>query len=125
MWAITLAAASGFIAVVLGAFGAHGLKKVLSAEMLAVYQTAVQYHFVHTLALLAVGMLMLGWQKTMALQVSAVAFAVGIVLFSGSLYLLAITQIKIFGPITPMGGIAFMIGWMSLLVATVKSPAIG
>ena len=117
---IKFAAVSGFLAVAIGAFGAHALKTKLSSDMLAVYQTAVEYQFVHTLALLAVAVISLQMGKTQALTIAGVAFMVGIVLFSGSLYALSLSQIKMLGAITPIGGLAFLVGWASLLVAAFK-----
>jgi uncharacterized membrane protein YgdD (TMEM256/DUF423 family) len=107
------AAISGALAVMLGAFGAHGLKKIISPDMLAIYQTGVQYQFYHTFALLTVGVLM-HWNKSKALKWSAYLFIAGIFLFSGSLYVLAITGIKVLGAITPIGGVAFIAGWIAL-----------
>ena len=117
---IQIGALSGFLAVALGAFGAHGLKQKLSHEMMTVYQTGVEYHFYHTLALLTVGVLMYQWEKSSALTVSAVAFTAGIVLFSGSLYLLSISGVRWIGAITPIGGTAFLVGWLSLFWAGLK-----
>ena len=114
---IQISAISGFLAVAFGAFGAHALKQRLSSEMLAIYHTAVEYQFIHTLALLVVGLLIQIWGKSTPLTVSAIAFSFGIVVFSGSLYLLSLTGIRWLGAITPIGGIAFLIGWASLLVA--------
>ncbi|CAA0083882.1 Uncharacterised protein [BD1-7 clade bacterium] len=120
-WVLPFAAVNGFIAVGLGAFGAHGLKNKLSAHMMDVYHTAVQYHFVHTLVLLAVGILMQQMHKTSTLVVAAYAFAFGILLFSGSLYVLALTGIKMLGAITPIGGVGLLIGWAALAVALFKA----
>ena len=114
---IQLSAMSGFFAVAIGAFGAHGLKQRLSEEMMAVYQTAVEYHFIHTLALLAVGILIQLWGKSAALTFSASAFVFGILLFSGSLYLLSITGTRWLGAITPIGGLAFLLAWLGLFWA--------
>lgn len=123
---LLIAAISGFLAVALGAFGAHGLREKLSAEMLAVYQTGVQYHFYHALALLAVAvLLMLTPQSALLsstlpsslLKWSGNLFAVGIVIFSGSLYVLAITGVRWLGAITPIGGVAFLAGWICLALA--------
>ena len=108
------AALSGFIAVALGAFGAHGLKQHLSADLLAVYQTGVQYHFYHTFALLAVGLLMLYMPASGALRWSGILFIVGIAIFSGSLYVLSLTGVKWLGAITPLGGAAFLAAWLLL-----------
>lgn len=107
------AAISGFLAVALGAFGAHGLKALLGKN-LAIYQTAVQYHFFHTLALLVTGLLYSRYLDGRSFAISGFAFLFGIVLFSGSLYLLAITNIRWLGAITPLGGILFLIGWAAL-----------
>ncbi len=115
---ITLAAISGLLAVALGAFGAHALKARLDSAALAVYETAVQYHFYHSLALLAVGMLSLWFPQTGTLKLSGRAFTFGIVVFSGSLYLLAITGMRWLGAITPIGGLAFLLGWASLAWAS-------
>lgn len=114
---LLVAAISGFLAVALGAFGAHGLKQKLSVDMLAVYQTGVQYHFYHTLALFGVALLMLHFPQSVSLRWSALLFCVGIIIFSGSLYVLAITGIRWLGAITPLGGVAFLVGWILLAVA--------
>ena len=116
---LTIAAVSGMTAVMLGAFGAHGLKKVISPEMLEVYKTGVQYQFYQTFALLAVGILM-HLSPSKALKWSANLFVIGILLFSGSLYALAVTDIKILGAITPFGGVTFIAGWV-LLIAHCRS----
>lgn len=108
------------VAVVLGAFGAHGLKSKISPEMLEVYQTGVQYHFYHALGLLLIGVLtqqmssgLLGW--------AALFLTLGIFLFSGSLYVLAISGIKWLGAITPLGGVSFIAGWILLAIAVWKN----
>ena len=107
---------AGFLAVTLGAFGAHALRERLSSEMLAVFETGVRYQMYHALALLLVSAMMPrmgGW-----LVVSGgCLFTAGIVLFSGSLYVLALTGITIFGAITPIGGLAFLAGWACLAIA--------
>lgn len=112
-WALLVAAVAGFLAVGLGAFAAHGLRDVLSAEYLTVFQTGVHYQMVHALALLAVGMLL---QKSPArsLRIAAWSFTLGILLFSGSLYALTLSGVRSLGMITPFGGVAFLIGWASL-----------
>ncbi|WP_413113747.1 DUF423 domain-containing protein [Thaumasiovibrio sp. DFM-14] len=113
---LLFAAFSGALGVGLGAFAAHGLKAVLSPAMVAVFQTGVHYQLIHTLALLAVAILMRFLPATTLLY-AAIFFIVGIVAFSGSLYLLALTGIKWFGPITPFGGICFIVGWIALFIA--------
>ncbi|HEY9035753.1 MAG TPA: DUF423 domain-containing protein [Pseudomonadales bacterium] len=117
---IGLAAISGFIAVALGAFGAHALKTRLPADMLAIYHTAVQYQFWHTAALLAVGLLILHFPQQVLLKYSGWAFVIGMVIFSGSLYVLALTGTRWLGAITPIGGVALVVGWALLLVAMLK-----
>lgn len=112
---LTIAAISGLLAVVLGAFGAHALKKMISPEMLEVYKTGVQYQFYHTFALLAVGVLM-HFNTSKALQWSGYLFVVGILLFSGSLYVMTITGIKALGIITPFGGTVWIVAWFLLMV---------
>lgn len=112
---IISAAISGFLATCLGAFGAHALKSKISMDMLAVYQTGVSYQFYHSLALLLLGLLMIHYDNKY-LRLSGVMFGVGILLFSGSLYLLAITGIKQLGIVTPFGGVAFLFGWLSLAI---------
>jgi uncharacterized membrane protein YgdD (TMEM256/DUF423 family) len=100
-----------FFGVALGAFGAHALRDRLSTEMLAIYQTGVQYQMIHALAMVA-----LGAQERVPVRVTGWLFAVGVVVFSGSLYALALTGIRMFGAITPLGGLAFLIGWAILAV---------
>jgi uncharacterized membrane protein YgdD (TMEM256/DUF423 family) len=122
---IQLAAINGALAVMIGAFGAHALKARLTPELLSVYETGVQYHFWHTLALLAVGLLAFQLPDSRALMASGIAFIVGIILFSGSLYLLASTDIRQLGfmpvgLITPFGGMSFIIGWLLLLISSFK-----
>lgn len=109
---ISAAGLSGALAVAAGAFGAHALRNRLDAYHLGVFETGARYHLVHALALLACGLLLgAGWSRA---KVSAIAFAVGTVIFSGSLYALALTGVRGLGAITPLGGLAFMMGWLSL-----------
>jgi uncharacterized membrane protein YgdD (TMEM256/DUF423 family) len=113
---LLIAALGGFIAVALGAFGAHALRTRLGPDMLAVFETAVRYQMYHTLALLLVAALiprMGGWLVVTA----GWLFTAGIVLFSGSLYLLALTGVTTLGAITPIGGLAFLGGWALLAIA--------
>lgn len=107
------------LAVALGAFGAHGLKAHLSTEMLQTYKTGVEYHFYHALGLLLIGVLSISYPSSL-LNWSAILLAIGIVLFSGSLYVLAISGIKWIGAITPLGGLSFIAGWVLLFVAVWK-----
>ena len=107
------------VAVAFGAFGAHGLKSHLSTEMLAVYKTGVEYHFYHALGLLLIGVLAV-YMPDVQLKWSAIFLSAGIMLFSGSLYVLAVTGIKWLGAITPLGGLSFIAGWILLFVAVWK-----
>lgn len=117
---IQISAISGILAVALGAFGAHALKNRLDDYAQGIYQTAVSYHFIHTLALLACAILLLHWPKSTALTAAAIAFIVGMLLFSGSLYTLSLTGIRGLGAITPIGGLAFIIGWGALFLAAYR-----
>ena len=114
--AILCAAVAGLLGVGFGAFGAHGLRERLSPELMAVWRTAVEYQFWHALALLAVGVLMIV-RPLPGLSTAAWAFVVGLVLFSGSLYLLALSGQRWLGVVTPFGGLAFLIGWAALIRA--------
>lgn len=102
------------LAVALGAFGAHGLRARVSADMLAVWQTAVRYHAWHGLALVVVGLLLTREPAARGLVPAAACFGVGIVLFSGSLYALVLVQAHGLGALTPLGGVAFIAGWLVL-----------
>lgn len=111
---MVLSGISGGLSVVQGAFGAHALKNRLSPEMLSVFKTGVDYQFYHSLALALVGvsMMLQSTEETRLLAWAATCFGIGIVFFSGSLYMLALTRKKIFGPITPLGGLFFILGWI-------------
>ncbi|RYZ99006.1 MAG: DUF423 domain-containing protein [Sphingobacteriaceae bacterium] len=120
---IITAAILGALAVVVGAFGAHGLKAHIAPPQLDVWQTGVQYHFYHVLALLILAVLPLDGKSVSTVYY---LFTFGIVLFSGSLYLLACREllgfswIKFFGPVTPIGGLLFIAGWVMLAVSAYK-----
>ena len=114
LW-IRLTALSGAIAVMLGAFAAHSMKETLTAQMLDIYQTAVLYQFVHTVALLGAINLPLNERS---LHWAARSFMLGIVLFSGSLYVIAVTGMSVLGIVTPIGGSAFIVGWLLLFTAS-------
>jgi uncharacterized membrane protein YgdD (TMEM256/DUF423 family) len=108
-----IAAVAGLLAVALGAFGAHGLKDLLARnDAAAIWQTAVFYHFIH-----AVMLFVLAERKTFP-AVAWWSFLAGIVIFSGSLYLLAVTNIRWLGAITPLGGVSFIVGWACLLLSS-------
>lgn len=111
-----VAALMGVVGVGLGAFGAHGLRGRLSPEMLAVFETGVRYHMYHALALLVTAAFMPRIDGR-AIVIAGWSFTTGIVLFSGSLYALALTGVTTLGAITPLGGVAFLIGWVCLAVA--------
>lgn len=106
-----------FLSVALGAFGAHGLKDILNThQTLSVFQTASQYHFYHALALVLLALLMQQFGVTTLFKISAFSFIIGILIFSGSLYTLAITNIKWLGAITPIGGLLFLSGWLCMII---------
>lgn len=108
-----------FLAVMIGAFGAHALKPRLTEELMQIYKTGVEYHFYHALGLLLVGLLSV-YMPSNLINWSAMMLAVGILIFSGSLYLLALTGIRWLGAITPIGGLSFIAGWILLFVAVWK-----
>ncbi|MCF6190450.1 MAG: DUF423 domain-containing protein [Cocleimonas sp.] len=114
----------GLFAVIIGAFGAHGLEDSLSTHALARYHTGVEYQFYHVATLLFIGLLA---SKHSAmpriLKISGFSFAIGILLFSGSLYLYALTGISKFGMATPIGGLAFIVGWICLFIYSLKQEA--
>ncbi|MBP1126638.1 MULTISPECIES: DUF423 domain-containing protein [Pseudomonas] len=120
---LMLAAFFGFTGVALGAFAAHGLKNRLSAEYLAIFQTGVTYQLVHALALFGVALLAAHIPGRMVTW-AGIAFVVGILLFSGSLYALTLTGISKLGIITPFGGLAFLLGWFFLGLAAWRLQAI-
>ncbi|HEV3164877.1 MAG TPA: DUF423 domain-containing protein [Isosphaeraceae bacterium] len=113
-----IGAVLGALAVAAGAFGAHGLRARLDARSMEVFHTAAQYHMVHALAIVAVASLMIATKTHGTAQcVAAGSFLVGILIFSGSLYALAITGQRWLGAITPIGGVAFIVGWIVLAAA--------
>ncbi|MFP3516346.1 DUF423 domain-containing protein [Pseudomonas sp. SIMBA_077] len=113
---LMLAAFFGFTGVALGAFAAHGLKGRLSEQYLAIFHTGVTYQLVHTLALVGVALLATQLQSRL-LTWAGVCFALGIILFSGSLYALTLTGVSKLGMITPIGGFGFLAGWLCLGIA--------
>jgi len=110
------------LVVLLGAFGAHGLKARMTAEMLAVYQTGVHYHLFHALGLIVVGLVATQISDSAYLRWSGWLMLAGIVLFSGSLYVLSVSGLRWLGMVTPFGGISFIVAWILFVVAIVKSP---
>ena len=113
---LLIGALAGAAGVALGAFGAHGLRGRLSPEMLVVFETGVRYHVYHALALLAVAALMVRIDGRL-ITAAGWLFTAGIFLFSGSLYLLALTGVTVLGAVTPVGGLAFLLGWACLAIA--------
>ncbi|MCP3868799.1 MAG: DUF423 domain-containing protein [Gammaproteobacteria bacterium] len=111
---LVAAALNGMLAVTIGAFGAHGLKRYVESDLMTVYQTGVQYHFYHTLALLGIGLLLQTCPGSRLVEWSGWAMLAGILLFSGSLYLLTLTGARWLGAITPVGGLCFIVGWLLL-----------
>lgn len=123
---IISAAIHGFLAVALGAFGAHALENVLDDYGAGIWNTAVQYQMFHAAAILAIGILMSSklFGKTPQLKWAAICMNGGIIIFSGSLFVLAISGIGKLGAITPIGGVLFLTGWILVIVATIRSKSI-
>lgn len=120
---VALGAANAFLSIALGAFGAHGLKNKLSAHYLDIYHTGVQYHMLHAVGLILIGILagkLADGQNALIGWAGWLMFA-GIVLFSGSLYLLSVTRIDGLGAITPIGGLLFLASWLLVIVAVLKA----
>ena len=116
---VRIGAIAGFLAVGMGAFGAHSLSDRLKAlGTSATFETAAQYQMYHALALLAVGLLSLAGRTGTAVTVAGWGFLLGILIFSGSLYILSLTGIRWLGAITPIGGVALLVGWLALAVAS-------
>ena len=118
---LALGCINAMLVVIIGAFGAHGLKARITAENMAIFQTAVQYHFYHAVGLILVGLIAWHIPVSPYLRWSAWLMLMGIVLFSGSLYALSITNIRWLGAITPFGGTAFILAWLLLTIGIVKS----
>ncbi|MCL1141634.1 DUF423 domain-containing protein [Shewanella gaetbuli] len=116
-----IGAISGFIAVALGAFGAHGLKNIAPPELISIFNLAVEYQFYHTFAICCLAF-SAQWLSAKLIKWSAIFFLLGMVLFSGSLYLYALIGAKWLGPITPMGGFCLLIGWVLFALAAIRKP---
>lgn len=110
----------GFLSVAIGAFAAHGLKGYLSVQAMGWMHTGVQYQMFHSIMICLLAMACMRWPGIKILKVAAICMLVGIVLFSGSLYLMALTQVKQLGIITPLGGIGFLLGWFVIMLASLK-----
>ncbi|MBM7645422.1 uncharacterized membrane protein YgdD (TMEM256/DUF423 family) [Scopulibacillus daqui] len=119
---IILGSALAFLSVALGAFGAHILKAKIGEQHLSVFETGVQYQMMHAIGLIIVGILsMTAFQgQSSLLNWAGWIMLIGIILFSGSLYMLSTTQISAFGPITPIGGVAFLVSWLLVIIAFIK-----
>jgi len=118
---LAIGSASAFLAVAGGAFGAHALRRRLDESLLAAFETGVRYQMYHALALLAVAWVMDRWGGGLV-AASGWLFVAGTVVFSGSLYLLALTGQRMFGAVTPIGGVAFLGGWLVLLIGVLRAP---
>ncbi len=116
---ITAGAINMFIAVAAGAFGAHALKQSLSPEMLNIWHTAANYQMMHALGLIAIALLMPRFNQVL-LKRAGLIMLIGILIFSGSLYALALSGIHILGAITPIGGVAFLLAWVMLASAAIR-----
>lgn len=119
---LALGGTSAFLAVVFGAFGAHALRARLTPEMMAVYHTGSQYHFYHALGLLLVAVLLMHVPEMGLFRVAGWLMVLGTVLFSGTLYLLAITGVRWLGAITPLGGLAFLAAWALVALGALRIP---
>jgi len=117
---LLLGSANAMLAVMLGAFGAHALKTRLDESLLRVYQTAVEYHFYHALGLILIGVIAMNIQENIWIKNSGWMMFAGIILFSGSLYLLSILNMRWLGMITPLGGLLFIFAWLSLCISIFK-----
>ena len=119
---IQLAAILGACAVGIGAFGAHGLKEILAETGRAeTFETGVKYHFYHSLGIFLIGILALVKPEWKKLSIASILMAVGILIFSGSLYILSLTGITWLGAVTPLGGVAFIAGWVLVFLAASKN----
>lgn len=110
-----------FLAVGLGAFGAHGLQPKLTTRMFEIYQTGVQYHMIHAIAILIIAIVADRLGDPSILSWAGWSMLLGIIFFSGSLYILSISGVKILGAITPIGGVLFMLGWILLAIGTFRN----
>jgi len=117
---IIIGAVNAFLAVALGAFGAHGLEGRVEPKYLEIWKTGVTYQMFHAIGILIVGVLLGNLPATSLLSWSGWLMLIGVVLFSGSLYVMTLTKISILGAITPLGGVSFLVAWVLLIIATVK-----
>ena len=117
---LVLGSVNALIGVILGAFGAHGLKLWMAPDLLTVYKTAVQYQFYHAIGLLFIGLLSHQFPAQLLIKLAGWLMFSGIVIFSGSLYALSLTSTRWLGAITPIGGTAFIVSWILLIVAIIR-----
>ena len=117
---LVTAAISGALAVLVGAFGAHVLAPVIAEDLMSVFNTGVEYHFYHTLALLVLAVLIKQYPQSKLFIWSACLMLAGVIIFSGSLYLLAITDVRWLGAITPIGGVSMVVAWLLMAMAAGK-----
>jgi uncharacterized membrane protein YgdD (TMEM256/DUF423 family) len=117
---IIIGAINAFLSVALGAFGAHGLEGKLEPKYIDIWEKAVKYQMFHATGLFIVGILLGKYPASSLLTWSGWLMLIGIILFAGSLYVLAVTQISILGAITPLGGVSFLVAWILIIIAAVK-----
>ncbi|HTL34674.1 MAG TPA: DUF423 domain-containing protein [Kofleriaceae bacterium] len=119
---VAVAALNGLVAVASGAFAAHGLRSRLEPRALEIFETGARYHMYHALAMLLCGVLVAAWPAASArARTAGWLFQAGIVVFCGSLYALALTDVKALGAITPIGGLLFLVGWLWLAISALRS----
>lgn len=119
-WFVLLGSINMALAIAIGAFGAHGLANKVTEKMLANWNTGAHYHVIHALALIAIGLIMSKAGNTSLLTTAGWLLFAGIILFSGSLYVMVLTNVKALGAITPIGGVSFIVGWVLVAIAAVK-----
>lgn len=120
---VIIGAACAFLSVAIGAFGAHGLKDKLNAHYMSIYETGVQYQMMHALGLILIGILAAKWLNNGSALLNWAGWLMfaGIVLFSGSLYVLSLTKVSVLGAITPLGGLAFLVSWLLIIIAFIRA----
>ncbi len=117
---LLLGAINTLICIALGAFGAHGLKNIMTDDMLTTFHTGLQYHLYHALGLMIIGLLLIHFTKSRLIELSGWLMLLGIILFSVNVYLLSLTEIRAFAVITPFGGFSFITAWVILVIALWK-----
>ncbi len=122
---LLLGAINTFLCIALGAFGAHGLKKLMTDDMLTTFHIGLQYHLYHSLGLMIIGLLLIHYTRSRLIELSGWLMLLGIILFCLNLYLLSLTEIRAFAVITPFGGFSFITAWVVLIIALWKEKQIG